>query len=381
MKKFVFASDSFKGSLSSGKIAELLEEKAEKWFPGCQCVKLCAADGGEGTLEAVLQEGHGELRTQTVSDPLGREVLAGYAVMKETGAFIEMAAASGLPLLSEAERNPMETGSFGTGQLILAALEGGCRKITIAIGGSATNDGGMGAMRALGIRFLDSAGVELEGVGRELGQVARIDTSSLSPLAKKAAFTVMCDVNNPLTGENGAAYTFGRQKGGDDGSLRCLEAGMQHYEKLLRAQPGGNACSRPGAGAAGGLGAALAVFLNAQMKPGIEAVLDMIRFDEKVKGADLVVTGEGRIDWQSSFGKVPSGVGEHCKELGIPAVAIVGGIGEGAGEIYQHGIHCIIPVTDKAMPLEEAIKRAEELYAAAADRLFCLLKLGTDIKT
>lgn len=269
--KFLFASDSFKGSLSSAQTAAILEREARLCFPDCECLSLPVADGGEGTLEAVLQASGGILVRKEVQDPLGRTVPASYAVLDGGRAFIEMAEASGLPLLTQEERNPLLTGTYGTGQLIRDALEHGCSQITVAIGGSATNDGG--------------------------------------------------------------------------------------------------------------LGAALAVFLDAEMKPGIEAVLELIDFDRKLQGVDLVITGEGRMDWQSCFGKVPSGVGEHCKRLGIPAVAVVGGMGEGAETIYEHGILSIIPTVNGAMDVDEAIKRAEELYAGAARRMFRLLKVGTYIKT
>lgn len=379
MKKFLFASDSFKGSLSSLEIAAILEREARLCFPDCECVSLPMADGGEGTLEAVLSAGEGSLIETKVSDPLGREITASYAILGGGMAFIEMARASGLPLLSFAERDPLETSTYGTGQLIRHALEQGYENIVISVGGSATNDGGMGAMRALGVRFLDENGNELEGRGRDLPLLAQIDTADLSHVIGNAKFTVMCDVKNPLTGENGATYTFARQKGGTEKSVEILEAGMKHYETFLETIAGPNACEKAGAGAAGGLGAALSVFLQAEMKSGIETVLELIKFDQKLEGVDLAVTGEGRIDWQSSFGKVVSGVGNHCKKLGVPAVAIVGGMGRGAEEIYEHGILSIISSVNGVMELEEAMERAEELYSGAARRMFRLLKAGISI--
>lgn len=376
---FLFASDSFKGSLSSKEIAVLLEREAKRCFPDCRCLGLTVADGGEGTMEAVLQAAGGALVETEVSDPLGRKILSSYARLDGKRALIEMAAASGLPLLEEEKRDPLKTSTFGTGELIRDALERGCRQLTIAIGGSATNDGGMGAMRALGIRFLDENGNELAGTGADLSLVTEIDTDGLCPLVNEAEFTVMCDVKNPLTGKHGATYTFGAQKGGTPESLNRLEDGMKRYEALLESKYGVGVCAVPGAGAAGGLGAALAVFLHAKMKPGIETVLDLIEFDRKLEAVDLVVTGEGRMDWQSSFGKVPSGVGERCRRRGIPAVAIVGGMGTGAEEIYEHGILSIIPTINGAMEVTEAIERAEELYAGAAKRLFRLLKAGMEM--
>lgn len=379
--KFLFASDSFKGSLSSAQTAAILEREARLCFPDCECLSLPVADGGEGTLEAVLQASGGILVRKEVQDPLGRTVPASYAVLDGGRAFIEMAEASDLPLLTQEERNPLLTGTYGTGQLIRDALERGCSQITVAIGGSATNDGGMGALRALGVRFLDESGNELEGRGQDLIRVKQIDPGHICPLIRNARFTVMCDVKNPLTGKDGAARTFGRQKGGTEADIELLEAGMERYGELLAERCGYDIAAVEGAGAAGGLGAALAVFLGAEMKPGIEAVLELIDFDRKLQGVDLVITGEGRMDWQSCFGKVPSGVGEHCKRLGIPAVAVVGGMGEGAETIYEHGILSIIPTVNGAMDVDEAIERAEELYAGAARRMFRLLKVGTYIKT
>lgn len=380
MKRFVFASDSFKGSLSSGQIASILEEEAKRFFPDCECIGLCVGDGGEGTLDVVLREESASPVEVEVADPLGRPVIAAYAVLDRKKAVIEMAAASGLPLLKPEERDPLQASSYGTGQMIRDALERGCREITVAIGGSATNDGGIGAMTALGVRFLDETGKVLEGRGKDLMRIDKIDISSLCPLVSEAEFTVMCDVNNPLTGHDGATFTFGPQKGGTKESLSELEKGMLHYEELLKRGFGESACETIGAGAAGGLGAALSVFLKAGMKPGIEVVLDLIEFDKKAEYADLVVTGEGRIDWQSSYGKVPGGIGEHCRRLGVPAVAIVGGVGPGAELIYDHGIRCIIPTVDGVMELNEAMERAEELYRRAAGRLFSLVRIGIELK-
>ena len=265
-------------------------------------------------------------------------------------------------------------------ELIRDALEQGYRKISIAIGGSATNDGGMGAMRALGVRFLDKEGKELEGYGRDLAEVADIDTTGICPAVAEASFTVMCDVNNPLTGPEGAAYTFGKQKGGTQEILDELEAGMKNYAAVVLKKTGMDVDQIPGAGAAGGLGAALCVFLRATLKSGIETVLDLMDFDGLLEGVDLVVTGEGRIDWQSAFGKVPSGIGQRCRAKGIPAVALVGGMGDGAEKIYDFGVESILPTINGAMDIEEALERARELYVNAAERMFRLIRVGMEMK-
>ena len=301
--KFLFASDSFKGTLSSARIAELLTTAAKESFPDCICTSVETADGGEGTTDAVLCAVKGERIPLTVCGPLWKPTDCFYGKLDENRAIMEMAAASGLPLLSETERNPAKTTTYGTGEMIRDALNHGFRDISIAIGGSATNDGGMGCMCALGVRFLDENGKELEGCGENLSKISRIDLSELDPRVSKTKFTVMCDVNNPLCGENGATYTFGPQKGGSPELLNELESGMLHYRELLLKVFQVDVNEIPGAGAAGGLGAALVVFLNATLKSGIETVLDLVDFDSRLQGVSLVVTGEGRTDWQSAFWK------------------------------------------------------------------------------
>ena len=251
--------------------------------------------------------------------------------------------------------------------------------ISIAIGGSATNDGGMGCMRALGVRFLDKNGNELAGGGQDLIKIRSIDTAGIYPLVKRASFTIMCDVTNPLCGEKGATYTFGKQKGGTPEILDELEAGMQNYRDIIRRQFGIDMDEVPGAGAAGGLGAALMVFLDGKPKSGIETVLDLVDFDRKLDGVSLVVTGEGAADRQSVCGKVMQGVGMRCKKHNIPAVAIVGNMGEGAEDIYNFGINSILTTVNRIMPLHEALDRADELYLGAARRMFRMLKTGMNL--
>jgi glycerate kinase len=378
--RFLFASDSFKGTLSSEQIIRLLNDAAHKIFPECETKGVPVADGGEGTVDAVIAVTEGALRTVEVHGPLMEPEKASYGVFHGDSAIIEMAAASGLPMVPEEKRNPLHTTSYGTGELIRDALDAGYRKLSIAIGGSATNDGGMGAMTALGVRFLDADGNALEGTGADLEKVADIDVSGLHPAVKEADITVMCDVTNPLTGPDGATYTFGKQKGGTPEILDRLEQGMVNFAKIMEAKTGRDADHIEGAGAAGGLGAALCVFLDASLKSGIETVLDLIDFDGLLDGVDLCVTGEGRIDWQSAFGKVPSGIGTRCKAKGVPAVAIVGGMGDGADKIYEFGVESIVPTINGAMELSEACARAEELYANAAERMFRLIRTGMEIR-
>ncbi len=374
--KFLFASDSFKGTLTSEQIIQLLTDSAHKIFPDCETVGVPVADGGEGTAAAVIQAANGTWRKVQVHGPLMEETEVSYGIVHGDTAIIEMAAASGLPMVPVEQRNPLHTTSYGTGEMIRDALDAGYRKLSIAIGGSATNDGGMGAMRALGIRFLDKNGQELMGYGADLEQVADLDLTGLHPSIAEAQITVMCDVKNPLIGPDGATYTFGKQKGGTPEILDQLEAGMKQYASVIREKLGIDVNQMAGSGAAGGLGAALCVFLHAKLQSGIETVLDLMDFDGLLKDVDLVVTGEGRMDWQSAFGKVPSGVGMRCRKMGVPAVAIVGGMGEGAEKIYDFGVDSIVTTINGAMDISEALDRAEELYADAADRLFRMIRVG-----
>ena len=377
--KFLFASDSFKGTLSSQRTAQLLTQAAQEIFPGCECAHVEVADGGEGTTDAVLSAVSGEKILLSAHGPLGELTEGYYGALDDKRAVMEMASVSGLPLVPASLRDPRKTSSLGTGEMIADALSRGFRDISIAIGGSATNDGGMGCMRALGVKFLDADNHELSGCGADLIRVCRIDTTCLNPLVKEASFTVMCDVTNPLCGKNGATYTFGKQKGGTPEILDELEKGMQNYRDVLRSQFGVDMDTISGSGAAGGLGAALMVFLNGKLKSGIETVLDLVDFDKKLEGVSLVVTGEGSTDWQSVFGKVMQGVGVHCKRNHVPAVAIVGSMGKGAEDIFAHGIDSIITTVNGIMPLDEALERAEELYLGAARRMFRMLKAGTCI--
>ena len=377
--KFLFASDSFKGTLSSRRTAELLTRAAQEIFPGCECRCLEVADGGEGTTEAVLSAAGGRRMEAMVCGPLWERRKACYAALDGRRAVMEMAAASGLPLVPAELRDPRNTTSYGTGELIRDALDKGFRDLSIAIGGSATNDGGIGCMRALGVRFLDEDGNELSGCGGDLIKIRSIDRSGMDPRLRDTHVTVMCDVRNPLCGENGATRTFGKQKGGTPEILDELEAGMENYRELLRREFGIDMDEEPGAGAAGGLGAALLSFLRAELRSGIETVLDLIEFDKKLEGVSLVVTGEGRADWQSAFGKVMQGVGRRCLRQGVPAVAIVGSMGDGAEQIFDYGIESMITTVNGGMPLEEALERAEELYLGAARRLFRMLRAARSL--
>jgi glycerate kinase len=377
--KLLFASDSFKGSLTSEKTVELLSRAAREVFGECECSGVPVADGGEGTVEAVIAAEHGEYINVKVHGPLMEETESFYGTFDGNKAVIEMAAASGLPMVPEELRNPLNTTTFGTGELILDALKRGYRDISIAIGGSATNDGGMGCARALGVKFLDQDGNELEGFGRDLARVAAIDISGLDERVKDSKITVMCDVTNPLCGKDGATWTFGKQKGATPEIQEELEKGMCSYRDVIRETFGIDCDGIPGTGAAGGLGAALMVFLGGEMKSGIETVLDLIRFDERLEGVDLVVTGEGRTDWQSCFGKVMQGVGMRAKAKGIPVLGLSGSLGKNAMDICSCGISSLMTTVNAPMPLSEALERAEELYYEGALRMFRFVRTGMEI--
>lgn len=377
--KLLFASDSFKGSLSSEQTVKLLAKAAGEIFGEIEYSGVPVADGGEGTVDAVVAAEHGEYITVEVYGPLMERTTARYGKLDDQRAVIEMAAASGLPMVPKNLRNPLHTSTYGTGEMIRDALDKGFRDISIAIGGSATNDGGMGCARALGVRFLDAQGNELQGTGSDLEKVAEIDVSGLDPRISETKITVMCDVTNPLTGKDGATYTFGAQKGATPEIQARLEAGMINYRDVIMRQFGINADEIRGGGAAGGLGTALMVFLHGEMKSGIDTVLDLINFDKRLEGVDLVVTGEGRTDWQSCFGKVMQGVGERSAKQGIVAVGLSGSLGRDAAQIYSHGIESLITSVDSPMQIEEAISRAEELYYLAAIRMFRFIRAGMKI--
>ena len=328
MKKIVVASDSFKGSLSSGEIASIVAEAAGEVFPNCETVRLEMADGGEGTIDALRRTFDGTRVKVTVSDPLGRPVASEYAIVDIPGegltAVIEMSKASGLTLVPVEQRNPLHTSTLGTGELILDALGRGCRHFLIGIGGSATNDGGTGMLAALGWRFLDSAGQVLAPVGASLGKIVSISSEGRDPRLDSCTFVTACDVDNPFCGSDGAAYVFAPQKGASPEEVKDLDDGLYSFASVIRASTGVDVKDLPGAGAAGGLGGALKAFLGAELVPGAEMVLDAIGFDSLAEGADLVITGEGRMDSQTLKGKAPLCVLRHASRLGIPTVALTG---------------------------------------------------------
>lgn len=369
--KFVFASDSFKGSLTSEKINQILTGVAKAQFFGCECVPLLIADGGEGTLEAVITQKNGKITFVEVENPLGERIRSRYGAFEDT-ALVCMSEASGLPLLPPNKRSARKTSTFGTGELIRSVVESGYKKIYVTLGGSATNDGGMGALTALGYRFFDGDGKLLKGSGDELCRVRRIDGTNALDFSG-IEVTLLCDVSNPLLGERGATYTYGRQKGATDSDLAFLEAGMENFAAVAE-QFTGKSLNVAGGGAAGGIGGALHAFLNAKIKSGIETVLDLCDFDGALSGADCVITGEGRVDFQSANGKVIDGILRRATKKNVPVIAIAGSLGDGAEKLYEKGLTAAFAIVNSPMTLEKAIENAEELYKNTAENLFRLMK-------
>lgn len=379
--KILFAPDSFKGSLSAIECCDILEKVAHRIFPDAQTVFIPVADGGEGTVDALLRALDGRRIKTPVTGPMFENETAEWGMLKDgKSAVMEMAQASGLPYVPADDRDPLHATSLGTGEMIAAALKMGVRSLLIGIGGSATNDGGMGMLTALGARFTDKNGNPVQPTGGEMKNVAKADFTNLLPELNETEINVICDVTNPLLGENGATFVYGPQKGVTQVMREELEAGMEHYASIVSDAIGRNIATFPGAGAAGGLGAALGGVLSARLKSGIDAVLDAVDFDRRLEDVSLVITGEGRIDGQSMrFGKVPVGVARRCAARNIPVVAIVGGIGDGAEGLFELCESTIQTTVNGPMSLKEAMTEAPALYEAAAERLLRAIRIGMRI--
>lgn len=338
--------DSFKGCLSSKEAGKAVEEGVKTILPNCEVICFSVADGGEGMLGAWMENVAGDYHRVVVNDPLMRPIEAYYGISPDKNtAFIEMAVASGLPLLTASEQNPMLTTTYGTGELILDALERGARQFVVGIGGSATNDAGLGMLQALGYRFRDRDGNLLGKGGRVLSQVTSIDNSFAHPALKDSCFTIVCDVNNPFCGEQGAAQIFARQKGADDVMIEKLDAGMKSFSRLISSFTEKDVTDVSGAGAAGGLGGAFWAFLNAELKPGIDLLLQTLDFSAAIKDSDLIITGEGKADRQSMMGKVASGILKEAKKQNVPVVLVAGSIDdvEILNQAGFQGVFSIIP--------------------------------------
>lgn len=372
MKKCIVISDSFKGTLSTLDICAIAREVVPAHFPDCELVTLPVADGGEGTVVCFLEALHAQPVTVTVSGPFGELVQAVYA-RKDSLAVIEMASAAGLPLAGE-RRAPEIATTYGVGQLVRHAVEQGCTDILLGLGGSATNDGGCGCAAALGTRFYDANGSDFVPTGDTLAKIAHIDDAESRRLLENIHVTVMCDVENPLYGPNGAAWVFAPQKGADDAMAARLDNGLRNLDRILRQDLNLNLAGLPGAGAAGGMGAGSIAFLGATLRSGIEAVLDAVDFDRRLEGTDLVITGEGRIDSQSVQGKVISGIAKRTAPRNIPLVAIVGGIGPGAEAAYCLGLTAMFSINRAAESFAESAPRSAENYRRTLSDLLRLIK-------
>lgn len=378
MKHITVAVDSFKGSLTSFQVACAVEKGFKKVFPDCVVNKVSIADGGEGTVDALVQTLAGEYVDVMVADPLMRPIQARYGVI-ENGktAVMEMSAASGLPLLLESERNPLKTTTYGTGEMIAHALKHGCRDFLIGIGGSATNDAGVGMLRALGYKFFDRDGKLLHGGGEILEHIAIIDSDNVMPELKEAKFTVACDVTNPLYGPNGAAYIFAPQKGATPKMVEQLDLGLKNFAQVVQRHLGVDISELPGAGAAGGLGGALKAFLGATLERGIEMVLNAMNFGQIISDSELVITGEGRLDKQTVMGKAPSGVMQVASSIGIPTIAIGGAIKD-CPELRESGFAAMFPIVAMPTSLENAMEYgvAMDNVERTTEQIAKMIKLG-----
>ncbi|WP_105588604.1 glycerate kinase [Cronobacter sakazakii] len=377
LKKIVIAPDSFKESLSAMDVAKAIEAGFREIYPQASYVCVPMADGGEGTVEAMVAATGGQIITTPVTAPLGNKVDGFFGLLGDgETAVVEMAAASGLHLVPTAQRDPRITTSYGTGELILAALERGVKAIIIGIGGSATNDGGAGMMQALGARFLDGEGRELAPGGAALARLERLDLSALDPRLAQVSVTAACDVDNPLCGEKGASAVFGPQKGATPAMVTELDAALRRFGEQLEAATGKAIISAPGAGAAGGMGAALLGMLNAELRPGIEIVIESLGLAQAVRDADLVITGEGRLDSQSIHGKTPVGVARVAKQFQRPVVAIAGSLTPDYQIVHEHGIDAAFSVIDRIVTLQEALDDAERNLRVTARNVAALWHLA-----
>ena len=374
--KIIIAPDSYKESLTAMEVATAIEAGFRQVMPTAEYIKLPMADGGEGTVQSLVDASNGTIIEHPVTGPLGTQVNAFFGLMGDgKTAVIEMAAASGLHLVSPDLRNPMLTTSYGTGELILAALDHGVNHIIIGIGGSATNDGGIGMAQALGVQLLDSNGQALKFGGQALAQLATIDITTVDPRLANIKLEVACDVVIPLCSEKGASQVFGPQKGATPAMVATLDQHLAHYAAIIKQDLGVDIKNTAGAGAAGGMGAALLGLFNAQLRSGIEIVIDAVNLGDIVQDADLVITGEGRIDSQTIHGKTPIGVARTAKQYHKPVIGIAGCLSQDCGVVYDHGIDAVFSVVPAAMSLEQAFSNAAinvELTARNVAAMYCL---------
>lgn len=377
--KIILAPDSFKGNLTSLQVASALEKGIKRVLPKATCIKIPMADGGEGTVQSLVYATNGKFFTKKVTAPDGSLVLASYGMLADgKTAVIEMAEASGLPLIADNKKNPLKTTSYGTGELLLDAASRGVKKIIIGLGGSATNDGGVGMAQAIGVVFRDKDNNDITeyGSGGMIKKICHIDMTNLNPLLKKIKIIIACDVNNPLCGKKGASYVFAPQKGATPAMVKELDSNLKHLAKIIRLELKKDIMHIEGSGAAGGLGAGLMAFTRAKIKRGVELVLYASNIEKYLKKADLIVTGEGCLDSQTSFGKTPSGVAKIARKYHVPVVAIGGGVSDDASDVFAHGIDGIESVCARNMSLKEAIANSKKHLVNASERMIRLILIG-----
>jgi glycerate kinase len=379
--KVVIASQGFKGNLTALQVSRAIDDGIRRVVPDVVTSLVPMADGGEGTTQALVDALGGEIIPVAVTDPRGGHVLAHWGFLGDgVTAVIEMAAASGLSLIPPQKRNPLLATTYGTGELIRHALEKGCRKFIIGIGGSATNDGGAGMAQALGARLLDASGEAIIFGGAALSSLEHIDISTLDSRLADCDILLACDVDNPLCGPRGASYVYGPQKGATREMVAQLDKALSHYADVIKRDLGIDIRDVPGAGAAGGLGAGLMVFLKARLLPGVEVIIQATGLIEHLKGANLVFTGEGRIDSQTAFGKTPVGVARRAKEFGLPVIAIAGEIGDGYQAVFKQGIDSVFSIARGPISLSQSLSMAEELTVDTAERVMRLFICGRQLQ-
>lgn len=374
--KIVIAPDSFKESLTALEVAEAIETGFKRIYPDAEYVKVPMADGGEGTVQSLVDALQGKLIEVDVTAPLGDKTTAFFGLSGDgKTAIIEMAAASGLHLVPQDQRNPLKTTSFGTGELIKTALDQGVEHIILGIGGSATNDGGVGMLQALGVQCLNQQQENIGFGGEQLGQITKIDMSRLDPRLNKVRFSVACDVDNPLCGEKGASATFGPQKGATPDMVQQLDAALRHFSDIVEQDLGLNICDQQGAGAAGGMGGGLLLLPNVKLQSGVQIVIHTLNLSEKMQGADLVITGEGRMDSQTIHGKTPIGVAKTAKAAGKPVIAIVGCLREDYEVVFEHGIDAVFPIIRQLNSLEHTLQQGKQNLISTAQNIARLYRL------
>jgi glycerate 2-kinase len=378
--RILICPDKFKECMTAVHVARHIRNGILRVYPGADCQLIPMADGGEGTVEALVEATGGTFAKCRVHDPLMRIIASGIGISGDgKTAVIEMASASGLALLSREERNPLVTSSYGTGELIRHALDLGCQEIILGIGGSATVDGGVGMAQALGMRFLDAAGQELDPGGGSLGNLNEIDRSALDPRLSQCSISVACDVNNPLTGKNGAATVYGPQKGATADMVKQLDKNLKHLARVIKEIQGTEVEFLSGAGAAGGMGAGIVAFLDGELKPGLETISRVVKLETWIKWAHLVITGEGKMDFQTGFGKTPAGVAVLSNRLHKPVIAFTGALIADPDHFREMGFTGVIPIADMPMTLEHSMDSAGRLLENAAERTFRMIRLGEDL--